>query len=87
MTGVVGGTLSVSTTPWRNANAYTYAWESLGADGRWTTISGANRSRLKVTASLAGSVVRASVTGQNAWTNGGVVLAVARYSPKTTISG
>ncbi len=87
MTGVVGGTLSVSTTPWRNANAYTYEWHSLSAGGVWVPINGANRSRLKVTASLAGSVVRASVTGQNAWTNGGIVLAVARYSPKTTISG
>ncbi len=86
-TGVVGGTLSVSTTPWRNANAYTYEWHSLSAGGVWVPINGANRSRLKVTASLAGSVVRASVTGQNAWTNGGIVLAVARYSPKTTISG
>ncbi len=86
-TGVVGGTLSVSTTPWRNANAYSYAWESLSAGGIWVPINGANRSRLKVAASLAGSAVRASVTGQNAWTNGGVVLAVTRYSPKMTISG
>ena len=86
-TRAVGATLTAVTGSWRYAERYAYRWERRCGDGEWKDVEGAKRKTLKVAAGLAGCSVRATVNGDNAWTQAGVATSAYRTSPSAAIPG
>jgi hypothetical protein len=84
---VVGSTLTATTAPWEYAAGYTYQWQRRNAKGEWVDIAKASNQKLKVRENLAGTAVRVSITGTNAWTEAGVALSESRNSAARTIAG
>lgn len=83
----IGGRLTVAPPSWPYAAGYEYRWQRRGADGAWEDIDRAERASLRITAGLAGALVRVTVTGTNAWTEAGVVPSTPRASAARRIAG